>query len=779
MKVIKRDGRLEDVSFDKITNRVKTLCGELYAVDALRVAKRVVQGVHDQVHTSVLDDLAAETAAALAAQHPQYAQLGARIAMSNLHKKTIPSMKAVYHVLSVSVRSVVEANLERIDGELLWDNDFRYDYFGFKTLERSYLVRNEAYEVVERPQVMLMRVALGIHTEKTATSEEDRENALMAALETYRMMSHGVFTHATPTMFNSGTTHSHLASCFLLPVIDDSIDGIFETVKRCALISKSAGGIGFSVTNVRCKNSRIATTGGKSSGLVPMLRCFESTARYVDQGGGKRKGAFAAYLEPWHADVRGFLDMKKNHGIEELRARDLFYALWIPDLFMRRVEANATWTLFCPSQCQDLVDLYGDAFDARYEEYERTLGTTSVTIPAQELWFAILDAQIETGTPYMLYKDACNAKSNHRHLGTIRSSNLCTEIVQYSSDDEIAVCNLASLSLPAFVNEHGDCPAHTVLPPDVLFEYDRLEAAVRCVTRNLDKVIDRNVYARPEAERSNLRHRPMGIGVQGLADVFVMMGYPFDSPEAAALNRNIFETIYFASVDESCELARTKGTYETYEGSPASQGLLQFDLWGVDPGTKRHDWPGLKARIAKHGLRNSLLVAPMPTASTAQILGNNECFEPFTSNLYTRRVLAGEFPVCNKHLVKRLEALGMWNDTVRQQIVAGNGSVQHVDGIPPRVKALFKTAWELSMRTLIDLSAERAPFVDQSQSLNLFVAEPTHAKLSSMHFYGWKKGLKTGQYYLRTKPAADAIKVTVPVEMVCKRNDPSCEACSA
>ena len=760
-KVLKRDGREEVVAFDKILRRIAALAEGLPRVDPVRIAQRVVQGVHDGVRTSELDDLAAETAAALSDQHPDYASLAARVTVSNLHKMTQGSLDAVAHVLADDVRAFAEEHRAAIEAAFVWERDYRYDYFGFRTLERSYLTRDADGRVVERPQVMLMRVALGIHC-----------GDLPAALETYDLMSRGVFTHATPTMFNGGTASSHLASCFLLPVADDSIEGIFETQKTCALISKSAGGIGFSVSNVRASGARIASTGGRSNGLLPMLRCFEATARYVDQGGGKRKGAFAAYLEPWHADVRVFLDLKKNHGAEELRARDLFYGLWIPDLFMRRVEADASWSLFCPSRCPDLVDLHGAAFDARYEAYEAEPGVAVATMRAQELWFAILDAQIETGTPYMLYKDACNRKSNQRHLGTIRSSNLCTEVVQYSSVDEIAVCNLASLALPSFVAEGGDG-----------FDHDALAAAVAVVTRNLNRVVDRNHYACEAARRSNLRHRPLGIGVQGLADVFALLGLSFDSPEARTLNRDIFETIYHASLAASCALAERDGAYETYPGSPLSEGLLQFDLWGVTPSSGRWDWAALRARIAAHGVRNSLLVAPMPTASTAQILGNNECFEPFTSNLYVRRVLAGEFAVVNRHLVRRLEALGLWDERMRARIVAGHGSVQHIAEVPDDVKRLFRTVWEMSMRTLLDMAADRGAFCDQSQSLNLFVAEPTHAKLTSMHFYGWRLGLKTGMYYLRTRPAAEAVQVSVPVEVAqqdaCRRDDPACVACSA
>jgi ribonucleoside-diphosphate reductase alpha chain len=741
--------------YERVLSTLRSLDEGLNSVDSVRVAERVVQGVRSESATDAeVDEVSAEAAVALSANHPEYALLAARVLLRTLYATTTCSLEAVLPYLADDVREFAMRHQTILDATLVATErtaDYRYDYFGLKTLERSYLLRGADRAVIERPQVMLMRVALGIHS-----------GHLEDVLETYRLMSRGVFTHATPTMFNAGTRHPHLASCFLLPVEDDSIQGIFSTNARCASISKSAGGIGFSVSNVRAAGSRIASTGGTSAGLLPMLRCFEATARYVDQGGGKRKGAFAAYLEPWHADVRVFLEMKKNHGVEELRARDLFYALWIPDLFMRRVEANAQWSLFCPSTCPDLVDLWGEAFEERYTYYEAQ-GLAVTTLPAQQLWFAALDAQIETGTPYLLYKDACNAKSNQKNLGTIRSSNLCTEIVQFSSRDEVAVCNLASLSLPAFV-------------VDGVFDFNTFYDATCVLTRNLNRVIDRNAYACDEARRSNLRHRPIGLGVQGLADVFALLDLPYEGARARTLNRDIFETLYYASLCASSDLAERDGPYETYATSPTAQGNLQYDLWGQTEAVEtrpdgRWDWRALKARISKVGLRNSLLVAPMPTASTAQILRNTECFEPFSSNLYVRRVLAGEFAVVNRHLVRRLEGLGLWTDEVRQQIIAANGSVQRLAQIPEEVKAVYKTVWEMSMRSLIDLSADRAVFVDQSQSLNLFVAEPTHQKLTSMHFYAWKKGLKTGQYYLRTRAAADAVKVAVPVEV--------CESCSA
>ena len=758
-EVIKRNGDREEVRLDKILTRIRAQSVGLEHVDPVRVSKRVVQGVCDGVTTAALDDLAADTAASLCSVHPEYSTLAARIAISRLHKETSGKMDDLFHMLDEECIRFVRDNHDVLHGALAWERDFDYDYFGFRTLTRSYLMRDARGErIVERPQQMYLRVAIGIHC-----GDVER------TLETYEYMSTKRFTHATPTMFNAGTRFPHLASCFLLPVGDDSIEGIMETNKRCALISKSAGGIGFSVSNVRASGSRIHSTGGTSAGLLPMLRCFESTARYVDQGGGKRKGAFAAYLEPWHPDVFTFLDMKKNHGVDELRARDLFYALWIPDLFMRRVEENGAWSLFCPRTCPDLVDRHGADFDAAYLEYERTPDLATRTVRAQDLWFAILDAQIESGNPYMLYKDACNAKSNQKNLGTIRSSNLCTEIVQYSSATEIAVCNLASVSLPACVVE-GE------------FSHARLAQTVRVMTRNLNRVIDRNAYAREEARRSNLRHRPIGLGVQGLADVFAMLEVPFDGPEARRLNTEIFETLYFAALEASCDLAEEHGPYESYAGSPVSEGILQMDMWtgGVEKCTGRWDWRGLRARIATHGVRNSLLVAPMPTASTAQILGNNECFEPFTSNIYVRNVLAGEYTVVNKHLVRALDRLGLWNDDMRQSIIAGEGSVQGIPTIPERLKAVFKTAWEMSMRSVLNMSADRGVFVDQSQSLNLFASDPTHKSLSSMHFYGWKLGLKTGLYYLRTRAATSAVKVTVDATRVeaCSRGD-DCLACSA
>jgi len=751
MKVIKRSGKREDVSFDKITARVKKLCYGLNQdyIDPIEIAKKVVQGIYDGVSTSELDNLAAETAASMAAIHPEYALLAARIAVSNLHKNTNKSfartMEGLYNyidpktgdkagLISDETIAVVRKYKDKIDSAIIYDRDYGFDFFGFKTLERSYLLRMDG-KVVERPQHMLMRTAVGIHGED-----------IESALETYNLMSEKWFIHATPTLFNAGTPKPQLSSCFLLSMTEDSISGIFETLSRCAKISQSAGGIGLSIHNIRAKGSYIKGTGGTSNGIIPMLKVFNDTARYVDQGGGKRKGAFAMYVEPWHADIQDFLDLKKNHGKEEMRARDLFYALWIPDLFMERVKQNADWSLFCPNEAPGLHDTYGGEFEQLYHQYEAE-GRARKTVKAQDLWFEILESQIETGTPYVLYKDAANRKSNQKNLGVIKSSNLCTEIMEYTSADEVAVCNLASIALSKFVEEG-------------VFDFQRLYDITRVITRNLNKVIDINYYPIPEARNSNMRHRPIGIGVQGLADAFIMMRFPFDSPEARKLNKEIFETIYYAALEESCELAAKDCHYETYKGSPASKGELQYDMWGVTPGD-RWNWTALKSKIAKHGLRNSLLLAPMPTASTSQILGNNECFEPYTSNIYTRRTLSGEYIVVNKHLLNDLIGLGLWNDDMKESLMSANGSIQNIDVIPDHIKELYKTAYELSQKVIIDLSADRGAFICQSQSLNLFVENPSFSKLSSMHFYGWQKGLKTGMYYLRSKAAVDPIKFTL------------------
>jgi ribonucleoside-diphosphate reductase alpha chain len=753
MHVVKRDGHREEVKFDKITARIQKLCyGLSPLVDPVAVAMRVIEGLYDGVTTSELDNLAAEVSASMTVRHPDYAQLAARVAVSNLHKNTTKSfsetMRSLYTyvnsktgkaapMIADDVMEIIEQHAERLDSAAIYDRDFNYDYFGFKTLERSYLLRIDG-KVAERPQHMLMRVSVGIH-----------KDDIDAAVETYNMMSKGLFTHATPTLFNAGTPKPQMSSCFLLQMKDDSIDGIYDTLKQTARISQSAGGIGLSIHNIRATGSYIRGTNGTSNGIVPLLRVFNDTARYVDQGGGKRKGSFAIYLEPWHADVFDFLDLKKNTGKEELRARDLFYALWIPDLFMKRVEEDSTWTLMCPNECPGLYDTYGADFEALYHKYESE-GKGRKTIKARELWQKVLEAQIETGTPYMLYKDACNAKSNQKNLGVIRSSNLCTEILEYTAPDEVAVCNLASIALPRFIE-------------DGQFNHQMLYDVTYKVTKNLNKVIDRNYYPVAEARNSNMRHRPVGLGVQGLADAFIALRYPFTSNEARQLNKDIFETIYFAALKSSCDLAKVDGKYESYEGSPISKGEFQFNLWGVseDALSGRWDWKALRQEIAAHGVRNSLLVAPMPTASTSQILGNNECFEPYTTNIYTRRVLSGEFIVVNKHLLLDLVKLGLWNDEMKNAIMASNGSVQGIDAIPDNIKELYKTVWEMSMRDIIDMAADRGLFIDQSQSLNLFVEAPNMGKLTSMHFHAWKKGLKTGMYYLRTKAASAAIKFTV------------------
>lgn len=762
MYVVKRDGHREPVMFDKITDRIKKLCyGLNEMVDAVKVAMRVIEGLYDGVTTSELDNLAAETAAAMTVTHPDYALLAARIAISNLHKNTKKSfsetMNDMFHyvnprtnqeapLLSEEVHQVIMENAEFLDSHVIYNRDFNYDYFGFKTLERSYLLKING-KIVERPQHMLMRVAVGIHL-----------NDLQSVIETYDLMSKKFFTHATPTLFNAGTPKPQMSSCFLLTMKDDSIDGIYDTLKQTAKISQSAGGIGLSIHNVRATGSYIRGTNGTSNGIVPMLRVFNDTARYVDQGGGKRKGSFAIYIEPWHADIFEFLDLKKNTGKEEMRARDLFFAMWISDLFMQRVENDAEWTLMCPNECPGLYDTYGEKFDELYTSYELA-GKGRKTIRARELWEKILESQIETGTPYMLYKDAANRKSNQKNLGTIRSSNLCTEILEYTSEDEIAVCNLASISLPMFVE-------------DGKFNHELLYNVTKRVTRNLNKVIDRNYYPVPEAENSNLRHRPVGLGVQGLADAFIMMRLPFTSDEAKQLNQEIFETIYFAAVTASMELAKEEGPYSTFQGSPISQGEFQYNLWGLKDSdlSGRWDWASLRKEVMEHGVRNSLLLAPMPTASTSQILGNNEAFEPYTSNIYTRRVLSGEFIVVNKHLLEDLVKHGLWNENLKQEIMRHNGSIQNIDIIPQDLKELYKTVWEMSMKDIIDMSRQRGYFIDQSQSLNLFMQDATFAKLTSMHFYAWKSGLKTGMYYLRTKSAVDAIKFTLSNE---KKEEPT------
>ncbi len=755
MLVVKRDGRRESVKFDKITARIEKLCYGLDAqfVDTVDIARKVINGIYDGVTTVELDNLAAETAASLTTAHPDYAKLAARIAISNLHKTTSKSfsntMKRLYtyidpktgenaSLISKEAYSVIKKNAALLDSSIIYDRDFSYDYFGFRTLERSYLMKLDG-KVVERPQHMLMRVAVGIHMDD-----------LDAVVETYNLLSEKWFTHATPTLFNAATPKPQMSSCFLLTMKDDSIDGIYDTLKQTAKISQSAGGIGLSIHNVRATGSYIKGTNGVSNGIVPMLRNFDMTARYVDQGGGKRKGSFAIYLEPWHADVFDFLDLKKNHGKEELRARDLFYAMWIPDLFMKRVENNEEWSLFCPNEAPGLADCYGDEFEKLYEKYEKE-GRFRKQIKAQDLWFEIMESQMETGTPYMLYKDAANKKSNQKNLGTIKSSNLCTEIIEYTSPDEVAVCNLASIALPKFVS-------------DGKFDHDKLYEVTYTATKNLNKVIDRNYYPVPEAEKSNLRHRPIGLGIQGLADTFLLLRMPFESEEARGLNKDIFETMYFAAMTASKDLSVQEGPYETFKGSPVSKGIFQFDMWGVTPSSNRWDWTALKKEVKKHGVRNSLLMAPMPTASTSQILGNNETFEPYTTNIYNRRVLSGEFIVVNKHLLKDLIELGLWNDSMKNKLIQANGSVQNIPEIPQNIKDLYKTVWEISQKAIIDMAADRGAYVCQSQSMNVHIQDPNFGKLTSMHFYAWKAGLKTGMYYLRSKAATDAIKFTVSKE---------------
>lgn len=759
MYVIKRDGRKEPVKFDKITARIVKMC---YGLDPLvspeSVAMKVIEGIYDGVTTIVLDNLAAETAASKTIEHPDYALLASRISVSNLHKNTKKTFSETMEdlhtyvdpktglnasLLADDVYKVIMDNKEKLDSSIIYDRDFRYDYFGFKTLERSYLLKLNG-EIAERPQHMLMRVAVGIH-----------KNDIDAAIRTYNLMSEGWFTHATPTLFNAGTPKPQMSSCFLLTMKEDSIQGIYETLQNCAQISQSAGGIGLSIHDVRAKGSYIRGTNGTSNGIVPMLRVFNDTARYVDQGGGKRKGSFAMYLEPWHADVFDFLEMKKNHGKEENRARDLFYALWIPDLFMERVQSNGEWTLMCPNECPGLSDTYGAEFEELYLKYENE-GKGRKTIKAQELWFKILESQIETGTPYMLYKDAANKKSNQQNLGTIKSSNLCTEIMEYTAPDEVAVCNLASLALPKYITNDG-------------FDHDKLFEVTYEATINLNRIIDGNYYPVDEARNSNMRHRPIGLGVQGLADTYIKLRMPFDSEEAKALNKAIFETIYYAAMTASKDLAKQEGPYETFEGSPVSKGIFQFDMWDTKP-SDRWEWDVLREEVKEHGVRNSLLLAPMPTASTAQILGNNECFEPYTSNIYTRRVLSGEFIIVNKHLLRDLVKEGLWDNRMRQKLMAANGSVQDIPEIPQHLKDLYKTAWELSQKSIIEQAADRGAYICQSQSLNIFMENADFKKLTSMHFYGWERGLKTGMYYLRTKAATNAIKFTVDKSVTEKDN---------
>jgi len=814
--VTKRDGTKEEIQFDKILRRIKKL-SETLTINPSKVTQKVCSQIYPNIHTSEIDELGGQICASLSTEHPDYGHLASNIVISNHHKNTSPSftecIKALYEedLISKKIYSIVKTYRAKLNDVIDCSRDFDLDYFGFKTLEKSYLMKING-EVVERPQYMFMRVSLGIHF-----------NDIKEAIETYNYMSKKYFTHATPTLFNSGTPRPQLSSCFLLSMKDDSIDGIFSTLKDCALISKWAGGIGLHVHNVRAKNSKIRGTNGISNGLVPMLRVFNNTARYVDQGGGKRNGSFAIYIEPWHKDIFDFLFLRKNHGSEEERARDLFYGIWMTDLFMERVKENGSWTLFCPDEAPGLADCYGDDFKELYLKYESDKKYNGEKIEARKLWFAILESQIETGTPYICYKDAANKKSNQQNLGTIKSSNLCTEIIEYSSPKEYAVCNLASIALSKFVNADTN-----------EFDYDMLCHVTKIITKNLNKVIDVNYYPIPECEVSNKLHRPMGIGVQGLADVFALMKIGFDSEKAKEINENIFETIYYSALETSLEISikREKnikeiknlidkiekskisndelsemkkelsalkkiykpikeelnrdnylGSYSSFEGSPMSKGLFQFDLWN-GKASDRYDWEELRSKVKKHGIRNSLLLAPMPTASTSQILGNNECIEPFTSNIYLRRTLAGEFVVINKYLIKDLINLNLWNEDIKNMIIKNNGSVQDIDIIPDNIKIVYKTVWEIGNKPLINMAADRGKYICQSQSLNLFVDKPDFNKLSSMHFYSWSKGLKTGIYYLRTKPVAQAQQFTIEPEkkqtkLVCKKDDPDCLMCGS
>ena len=777
MQVVKRDGRKEDVAFEKVQERITKAAAGL-TVNPTKVAQGVLARIVDGITTTELDNITASLAYSWSTIHPDYADLASQIAISNHQKNTPATMLAVVEVLDAvcdkkgepaslldpAFVKLVKENADLIESHIHYDRDFLLDYFGLKTLERAYLLRDTNRRVVERPQHLWMRVALGLWV-----------NDLKRAFETYDLMSQKFYTHATPTLFNSGTKRPQLSSCFLLAMKDDSIRGIYDTLQDCALISQYGGGIGLHLSNIRATGSLIKGTGGISNGIVPMLRVFNNTARYVDQGGGKRNGSFAMYLEPWHADVEDFLMMKRNTGSEEERARDLFYALWVPDLFMERVDAGGDWTLFCPNEAPGLADVVGAEFKALYERYEAE-GRGRKTVKAQKLWFTILESQIETGTPYLLYKDAANLKSNQQNLGVIKSSNLCTEILEYSSPDETAVCNLASMSLPAFVK-------------DGAFDFKQFRSVVGVVIKNLNRVIDINFYPIPEAERSNKRHRPVGLGVQGLADVFAMLGLAWESPEAALLNKRIFAHMYYAAVESSCDLAGAEGRYETFVGSPAWKGKLQPDLWNIDPiQDEGLDWDSLINTVRRIGMRNSLLIAPMPTASTSQILGNCECIEPYATHIFTRRTLAGEFIVLNKHLVKALLTRGLWSTEIKDAIIRNNGSVTGVDGIPEDIQNVFKTVWEIKQKTLIDMAADRGPYICQSQSLNLFLGDPDFRKLSSMHFYTWRKGLKTGIYYLRTRAVASAQKFTVepaaapelaPVKELSAKEEKECLMCSS
>ncbi|WPU67086.1 ribonucleoside-diphosphate reductase subunit alpha [Peredibacter starrii] len=782
MFVTTRSGKKEPVQFDKITHRISQLTYNLDPkyVDSVQVAKRTINGLFDGITTDELDNLSAEVSAYMTSVHPDYARLAGRIAVANLHRSTSDSFMETFETLynytneftgekqpliSDEIFDFAREHKNRISAEIAYSRDFEFDYFGFKTLEKSYLLKVNG-KIVERPQHLFMRVALGV---QVGNIEE--------AIKTYHLISEGFFTHASPTLFNAGTNKPQMSSCFLVAAKDDSIEGIYETLKQCALISQSAGGIGLSIHNIRAKGSFIRGTNGTSNGIVPMLRVFNDTARYVDQGGGKRKGAFAIYLEPWHADIEDFIELRKNHGKEELRARDLFYALWINDLFMQRVEADADWTLMCPNKSPGLADVHGKEFAALYEKYEKE-GRGLKVVKARDLWFKVISSQIETGMPFMLYKDAANEKSNQKNLGTIKSSNLCTEIMQYTSEKEIAVCNLASIALPKFV-------------VDGEYDHKKLYEVTYQATRNLNRIIDLNYYPVEEARYSNMKNRPIGLGVQGLADTFFKMRMSFDSAAARELNKQIFETIYFAALSASADLAKEHGHYDSYEGSPISQGILQHDMWGVTP-SNRWDWTTLRAKIKQYGVRNSLLMAPMPTASTSQILGNNECIEPVTSNIYTRRVLSGEFAMVNKHLVKDLIQLGLWNEEMKDRIIAHNGSVQYIPEIPADLKELYRTVWEIKQKSILEMAADRGAYIDQSQSLNIHMEDTNFGKLSSLHFAAWKLGLKTGMYYLRTRPAVDAIKFTIKetaktataadqqAAMVCSLDNPeACVSCGS
>ena len=816
MRVTKRNGELQEVAFDKIMERVKKLGQEAgIHINYSSLVMKVIDQLYDTIPTAKIDELAAEQCASLSTNHPDYATLAARIIVSNHQKNTEPIFSNV--IMTLNEFNDIKGNNKPLVSEMLCDftkyfskeinemidheRDYLIDYFGFKTLERAYLFRVNN-TIVERPQHMWMRVAIGIHGDLNSI---DKKESLRLVKETYDLMSQKFFTHATPTLFNAGTPRPQMSSCYLVAMEKDSIEGIFSTLKDCAHISKWAGGIGLHLHNIRAKGSHIQGTNGTSNGLVPMLRVFNNTARYVDQGGNKRNGSFAIYLEPWHADIEDFLEMRKNHGDEEMKARDLFYALWVSDLFMERVKENAKWSLLCPHECPGLSEVYGDKFKELYTKYE-TAGKVRKTVNSRDLWFKILDAQMETGTPYILYKDAANSKSNQQNLGTIKSSNLCCEIIEYSDDKETAVCNLASIALPVFVDEKTK-----------QFNYEKLHEVTKVVTNNLNKVIDINFYPTEKTKRSNFKHRPIGIGIQGLADTFVLMDIPFHSDEAKEINKLIFETIYHAALEKSNEISieRTSlfkdlltngtmeklfetvdeyeyqcirrnnqdllGAYTSFEDSPASKGILQFDMWGVTP-SARYDWASLKQSIIHYGLRNSLLVAPMPTASTSQILGFNECFEPFTSNLYSRRTLAGEFVVVNKYLMKELINLGLWNEQIKNNIIANKGSVQQLTVLPEHIRNKYKIVWEMPMKHLIDMSADRGAFICQSQSLNLWMEDPTYNSLTSMHFYSWKKGLKTGIYYLRRKAKHQAQQFTIEPdakEPDTEEKDEICEMCSA